>query len=77
MPSDPTYFVYENWRANGHVATIHRGECPFCNFGKGTHPGSSAVNGQWHGAFETVADAAELAEQTGAVTRACEHCDPT
>jgi hypothetical protein len=29
------YFVYENWRARGHKAIIHKGNCPFCKNGDG------------------------------------------
>ena len=32
-------WAYENWRAHGHRATVHRGECSMCNEGAGVHGG--------------------------------------
>lgn len=29
------YWAYENWRANGHVTKVHRGDCSHCNDGRG------------------------------------------
>ena len=46
------FYVYENRRAHGHSARVHREECPHCNEGQGNHPGSGTANGQWHGPFE-------------------------
>jgi len=53
-----SFWVYENWTVEaGGKAIIHRGDCPFCNHGRGIHPNSSDRNGTWHGQFSTENDA--------------------
>jgi hypothetical protein len=74
--SGGSFFIYENWRARGHVATIHRGECSFCNFGQGMHPGSSTANGRWHKIEGSFAVAMKQAEHTGATVGCCGRCLP-
>jgi hypothetical protein len=39
--------AYENWRAHGHRATVHRGGCSMCNQGAGVHGGGETPNGKW------------------------------
>ena len=72
-----SYYVYENWQANGHHTRVHHGECSYCKHGQGAHPGSGDKNGQWHGPFATV-DAARAAplRHSDAVRRPCGHCRP-
>ena len=70
------YWVYENWRAHGHRATVHRGDCGHCNHGSGVHAGSGTHNGSWHGPFSTADEAAALGRRQGAAVRACASCVP-
>jgi hypothetical protein len=71
------FYVYENWRAQGHKATIHRSECAFCNRGSGLHPGSSNRNGTWHGPMTSFDEALDVAQGTGANAKTCRSCNPT
>lgn len=70
------YYVYENWRAHGHQATLHRGECGSCNHGQGKQLSASTANGRWHGPYKTRVDAEAAARGTGGLVRACGHCAP-
>jgi len=51
------FHIYENWRARGHKAIIHRASCGDCNDGHGKGGGTSARNGQWHGPYSTLQQA--------------------
>ncbi len=73
-----SFYVYENWQAEGHKAIVHRAECPSCNNGRGIHPDASEDNGCWHGAFGTFQEALTAARRTGArVARPCRRCNPS
>jgi hypothetical protein len=71
------FFVYENWRAHGHIATVHRATCPSCKLGYGIHPRASDENGQWLGPYETL-DAARAAQlrYPEATRKLCQRCLP-
>lgn len=71
-----SYWVYENWRAHGHRATVHRGACGHCNDGSGQGGGTRADNGQWLGPFNTADEAAAAARATGGADRRCGSCKP-
>lgn len=71
-----SYYVYENWVAEGHKARIHFGRCPFCKDGTGIHPEAGESNGKWHDAFPDYQAAVEAARSTGAVVTNCKHCNP-
>ncbi len=68
------YYVYENWQAQGHRATIHVSGCSFCNDRQGIHPGATTEHGQWHGPFVGLQAAQDAAVKTGARVRECGHC---
>lgn len=68
------FWVYENWRARGHGAKIHRAECGFCNNGRGITTGTRPDNGKWHGSFETFEKAREFAKATCAIVSNCQKC---
>lgn len=72
-----SYYIYENWRAEGHKARIHLSSCPYCNDGEGFHPGASDQNGKWHGPLRTFQSAREAAQDIGARVRQCRHCSPS
>ena len=74
---DGTYWVYENWRAQGHKAVVHRATCRHCNNGRGQNGGTDPSNGRWHGPFASAALAEAKAQMTGGYTRSCGFCRPT
>jgi len=42
------YYFYFNWTAKrGKKAIIHRGDCPFCNYGRGIHKNKTDKHGRW------------------------------
>jgi len=45
------WWVYENWTHDR--ARSHRGDCGYCNHGRGTQPSDSGRNGQWRGEFSS------------------------
>lgn len=60
------YYVYENWRARGHKAVIHKGDCPFCKNGNGLSGNGTRIdNGAWHGPFDQLNQAIDFANKTG------------
>ncbi len=60
-----SYYVYENWVAE-NKAVIHVGTCGYCKHGKGCHKNPlGKKNGQWHGPFETLDKAQNIANATG------------
>jgi hypothetical protein len=71
-----TYYVYENWVAEGHKARVHFGSCPYCKEGKGIHPNAGKRNGRWLGPYNTFEAALAAAHQTGGKVSACRHCEP-
>jgi len=71
-----SYWVYENWRAHGHRATVHRGDCGHCNDGAGQRGGTRGDNGRWLGPYKSAADADAVARATGSETRRCGSCNP-
>lgn len=70
------FWIYENWRANGHRATVHRASCGHCNDGEGQKGGTRSDNGRWLGPFAHVDEAEAAARTTGAGTRRCGVCRP-
>lgn len=72
------FFAYENWRANGHLTKIHRGDCAFCQNGKGIGGGTRNDNGRWIelGEFETANEALSAARMIVAegTARLCGKC---
>ena len=70
------FWAYENWVAAGHRATLHRGECGFCNNGAGAHGGGQTRNGRWLGPFPSPEAAKADAERAGAEVRDCSRCMP-
>lgn len=71
-----SFWAYENWRAHGHCATVHRGECSMCNDGTGVHGGGETRNGKWHGPFSSYGGASSVASRSGADVRDCRICTP-
>jgi len=72
-----TFWVYENWRAHGHRATVHRSQCGHCNGGLGRSGEPVTPNGRWHGPFTSFDDAVGGAQATGAVVHGCRSCAPS
>ncbi len=59
------YWVYENWRARGHKAVVHKAVCGFCNSGHGLAGGTARENGRWIGPFKSRREAMTAANSTG------------
>ena len=74
-PPPPTAFwVYEDDPTNR--ARVHRGECRYCNHGKGTQKGRRSDN-RWHGPYATSADAFAAMRRLGKRdTGGCGVCRP-
>lgn len=67
------YYVYENWTVKR--VRVHRGECGYCNFGRGMQAADSGRNGRWHGPYADRATALASANSLGQRdTRACASC---
>lgn len=65
------FWVYENWRADGHKAKVHQSLCGHCSMGLKE---SSGENDKWHGPFLKLDDALQAANQTGANVTTCLKC---
>ena len=76
MTDAAEFYVYENWRAHRHRATVHLADCGHCNHGRGKHPNASEDNGRWLGPFGTLHQALNSAQDTGGTVRRCQHCLP-
>jgi len=59
------YSVYENWRARGKKAVVHRATCGFCNNGARLQAGTRSDNGRWTGPFPSLAAADAAAALPG------------
>ena len=73
------WWIYENWRAvPGGEAIVHKGNCPWCNHGRGIHwkrRKTSDKNGRWHGPYPTKNDALAQAQRLRRrETRSCKYC---
>ena len=51
------FWVYEDWKAGPHMARIHRGNCAFCNDGKGEVSADQLKDAKWHGPFDSIGQA--------------------
>ena len=72
------YYFYHNWTAEkGGKAIIHRGDCSFCNNGRGIHNTGQTRNGQWIGPFNTKFYAIDKAKSVNAArVDLCKKCNP-
>ena len=68
------FYVYGNWVAEGHKATIHQGCCGFCNNGKGAHACTNSINGKWRGPYQTSKEALNFAQSKTIDVRRCGFC---
>jgi hypothetical protein len=68
------YWVYENWRAHGHRATVHEADCSHCRNGEGQRGGTRADNGKWHGPYNWLEVAERVAESIPGEYRHCQVC---
>jgi len=68
-----SYWVYENWTID--KAIVHKGDCPYCKDGKGIHPNKEeGRNGKWHGPFDVLAYAGNVAASLNKNARECKFC---
>lgn len=75
--SQGDFWIYENWVAE-KKAVIHRGDCCFCNNGKGNQQNKLGnKNGKWHGQFKNYDEARKFAQNLqDRDVRNCGHCMP-
>ncbi len=66
-----SYYVYENWRAEGRKAVLHVNSCGFCKDGQGLAGGTRSDNGKWHGPFDNVEQAREIVPGIMPVVHRC------
>jgi hypothetical protein len=70
------FWVYDN-RVH-KFAKIHRGDCTFCDEGRGLHRrGAKAVAGGWLGPFKDFPSAERAADATGRSVQICAVCAPS
>jgi len=53
MTTEFNYYVHEGWREGLFTVCLHRGDCIYCNEGKGQVVGSFLRRGKWHGPFKS------------------------
>ncbi len=69
------FYVYENRITD--KAIVHRGECSFCNEGRGIHGRDTSDSSTWHGPFETAGEALATAKSRNRDrTDVCSRCRP-
>lgn len=70
-----SFYIYENWTAE-KKAVIHKGDCSFCDNGRGVHENVRGDrNGKWRGPFESYQGAKNIAESLGdRQVRDCKKC---
>ena len=72
--SEGEFWVYEDDPTNR--ARVHRGDCRFCNHGKGVRT-ERDLNNRWHGPFSTCGDAFAAMRRLGKRdTGGCGACCP-
>ena len=67
------FYAYDNHHRDR--AQVHRGDCPWCNNGRGVQGGSSGANDQWHGPFSSADDAYGVVRHRADV-QYCAFCRP-
>ena len=69
------FWVYENYPTNR--ARLHRGDCIFCNHGKGVSGRGGSKNVHWHGPFATLKAACDKLNELGKKdSGVCYYCNP-
>ena len=62
-PAATEFYVYENWAAGPHKASLHRSSCGQCSSGKGRPAGHDPNHSRWHGPYSNIAEAREATHQ--------------
>jgi len=69
-PDTTEFFIYENWAAGPHKIVLHRGTCGQCSHGKGRPSGHDVNHARWHGPYNTLSEARDIAHaMTGILIR--------
>jgi F-type H+/Na+-transporting ATPase subunit beta len=66
------FYVYEDMPTR--KATVHRGDCPFCNHGQGRQPTRNEGENWWSGRFDTAEAARSAPIPANATLRDCRRC---
>jgi hypothetical protein len=69
------FYSYENW-VHGY-ARVHRGDCRFCNNGKGLFGGGRTPNGEWHGPYRSADLARDAISSRVHDIQECSFCTPS
>jgi len=67
------FWIYENWKTNGHRARMHKATCKFCAT-EGEVPRQSMEGSAWRGPFNTLEEANRYALELGAKVSCCKRC---
>jgi len=65
------YYIYRNSR---YQATVHFGDCSFCNYGRGAN---TKITHGWYGPYESRSTAMSEARKLSESVHLCEHCGGT
>lgn len=67
------FWIYENWKNNGHRTRVHAGSCVHFKTDADGNPKSSKGS-KWHGPYESLEDAEKAARETGGKVSFCRVC---
>lgn len=67
------FWVYENWKNNGHRARVHNESCIHFKTNEDGNP-KSCIGSKWHGPFENSDEAQNAAIKTGGKVSCCRVC---
>ncbi len=74
---DNEYWVAHDFIVQaGGKATIHTGDCSWCNHGTGLSRSTTHKDGVWLGPFDAYEEAHAAATATGSEVHLCGHCQP-
>jgi len=68
------FWVYENWRNNGHRARVHIESCRHCSILESEERSNAGQGSKWYGPFLTIEDALSLAKECCDKVSLCRTC---
>ncbi|MBU2704072.1 hypothetical protein Ga0466249_005224 [Sporomusaceae bacterium BoRhaA] len=71
---DEVFWIYENWKNNGHRARIHREGCKHCYIPEGKEHPVASVGSAWHGPFANLDMAVDEAGKLCSKIALCKMC---
>jgi hypothetical protein len=67
------FWAFEDWMVSR--ARVHRGDCVFCDHGRGIHGGGTGQNSAWHGPYSSRGEAGASCSRVRN-PRSCHWCLP-